>query len=266
MQRYRGGLAPDGIVRICREANAHTIAKGKSMLGEELDLNARLEREGFRPIETDLGEYIACRARRTAGPIHRPGYSPVAGTGGRHLPQGATPSLPPIALAEPRVLLDEARTVLRRAFLTADVGIAGANMLIAETGSLVLVTNEGNGDLTCNLPKVHIAIASIEKVVPTLDDADNDPAAAGAIRHRQDLSVYTSFLTGPRRANDCDGPQAMHVILLDNRPLSYAGQRIPRHAPLHPLRRMRFDRSHIRRCRRPCLWLGIFRAGGRGSE
>lgn len=204
------------IVRICREANAHTIAKGKSMLGEELGLNARLEREGFRPIETDLGEYIIQLRGEAPSHIIAPAIhlsqAQVADTFRKAHTQFAADR----PLAEPSVLLDEARTVLRRAFLTADVGITGANMLIAETGSLVLVTNEGNGDLTCNLPKVHIAIASIEKVVPTLDDATTILRLLARSATGQDLSVYTSFLTGPRRANDCDGPQATHVILLDN--------------------------------------------------
>jgi L-lactate dehydrogenase complex protein LldF len=130
----------------------------------------------------------------------------------RHHPEFAADR----SLDEPKAMLDEARTVLRRAFLAADVGITGANMLIAETGSVVLVTNEGNGDLTQNLPRVHIVIASIEKVVPTLEDAATILRLLARSATGQELSVYTTFTTGPKRAADLDGPAAMHVVLLDN--------------------------------------------------
>ena len=106
-------------------------------------------------------------------------------------------------------MLDEARTVLRSEFLTADVGITGANMLIAETGSIVLVTNEGNGDLTQTLPKVQIVIASIEKVVPTLEDAATILRLLARSATGQDLSVYTTFTTGPKRPGDLDGPDGL---------------------------------------------------------
>ena len=204
------------IVRICREAGAHTIAKGKSMIGEELGLNERLEKDGFRPVETDLGEYIVQLRQEAPSHIIAPAIHLSKAQVAESFRKAHTQFAADRPLEEPRALLDEARTVLRRTFLTADVGITGANMLIAETGSVVLVTNEGNGDLTHNLPKVHIAIASIEKVVPTLEDAATILRLLARSATGQDLSVYTSFITGPRRANDLDGPQAMHVILLDN--------------------------------------------------
>ncbi len=120
------------------------------------------------------------------------------------------------SLEEPEIMLEEARTVLRDEFLAADVGITGANMLIAETGSIVLVTNEGNADLTQSLPKVQIVIASIEKVVPTLEDASTILRVLARSATGQDLSVYTTFTTGPRRPGDLDGPEDFHVLLLDN--------------------------------------------------
>ena len=204
------------IVKICREAGAKTITKGKSMIGEELGLNERLEAEGFKPVETDLGEYIIQLRHEPPSHIIVPAIhlskEQVAESFRSHHSEFAADR----RLEEPRVMLDEARTVLRRAFLNADVGITGANMLIAETGSIVLVTNEGNGDLTQNLPRVHIAIASIEKVVPTLEDAATILRLLARSATGQELSCYTTFTTGPRRAADLDGPTAMHVVLLDN--------------------------------------------------
>ncbi|MGE3625865.1 MAG: LUD domain-containing protein, partial [Hyphomicrobiales bacterium] len=119
-------------------------------------------------------------------------------------------------LDEAGQLVSEARDILRRDFLAADVGITGANMLIAETGSSVIVTNEGNGDLTQILPRVHIVIASIEKIVPTLDDACTILRVLARSATGQEISTYTTFSTGPRRPGDPDGPEQYHVVLLDN--------------------------------------------------
>jgi len=119
-------------------------------------------------------------------------------------------------LVDPGDMLSEARVKLRKSFLAADVGITGANFLIAETGSTVIVTNEGNGDLTQILPRVHIVIASIEKIVPTLNDASTILRVLARSATGQEMSVYTTFSTGPRRPGDLDGPEEFHVVLLDN--------------------------------------------------
>jgi L-lactate dehydrogenase complex protein LldF len=119
-------------------------------------------------------------------------------------------------ITEPRELCDEARAMLRPRFLAADVGITGANFLIAETGSSVIVTNEGNGDLTQILPKAHIVIASLEKVVPTFEDAATILRLLARSATGQEFSVYTTVSTGPKRAADADGPGEYHVVLLDN--------------------------------------------------
>jgi L-lactate dehydrogenase complex protein LldF len=119
-------------------------------------------------------------------------------------------------LAEPAQLVGEARAVLRAKFLAADVGITGANFLIAETGSSVIVTNEGNGDLTQSLARVHIVIASIEKIVPTLEDVSVLIRLLARSATGQEISTYTTFSTGPRRPGDPDGPEAYHVVILDN--------------------------------------------------
>ncbi|MGL5446991.1 MAG: LUD domain-containing protein, partial [Rhabdaerophilum sp.] len=119
-------------------------------------------------------------------------------------------------LTEKTSLLTEARTMLREKFLVADVGITGANFLIAETGTSVIVTNEGNGDLTQLLPKVHVVVASIEKVVPTLEDTSQILRVLARSATGQEMSVYTTLSTGPRRPTDVDGPEEYHVVLLDN--------------------------------------------------
>ena len=119
-------------------------------------------------------------------------------------------------LSQPEQLLSEARGVLRPKYFEADVGITGANFLIAETGTSVIVTNEGNGDLTQILPRAHIVIASIEKIVPTLEDAAQLLRVLARSATGQDASVYTTFSTGPRRPDDPDGPSDYHVVILDN--------------------------------------------------
>ena len=113
-------------------------------------------------------------------------------------------------------MLAEARQVLRAKFLAADVGITGANFLVAETGTSIIVTNEGNGDLTQILPRAHIVIASVEKIVPTLEDAAQLLRVLARSATGQDASVYTTLSTGPRRPGDPDGPRAYHVVILDN--------------------------------------------------
>jgi L-lactate dehydrogenase complex protein LldF len=119
-------------------------------------------------------------------------------------------------LSEPVSLLSEAREVLRQRYFAADVGITGANFLIAETGTSVIVTNEGNGDLTQTLGKVHVVVASIEKIVPTLEDTSQILRVLARSATGQDMSVYTTFSTGPKREDDPDGPDEYHVVLLDN--------------------------------------------------
>jgi L-lactate dehydrogenase complex protein LldF len=204
------------VLDICREHGAHTVTKGKSMIGEEIGINEFLEEHSVKAVETDLGEYIIQLRHEPPSHIIAPAIhlskEQVAGAFREHHTQ-YTPSRP---LEEPRVMLDEARTVLRSEFLSAEVGITGANMLIAETGSIVLVTNEGNGDLTQTLPKVQIVIASIEKVVPTLEDAATILRLLARSATGQELSVYTTFTTGPKRPGDLDGPATFHVLLLDN--------------------------------------------------
>ncbi len=208
--------ARNAILEICRTAAARTVTKSKSMIGEEIAINDFLEENGIEPIETDLGEYIIQLRREPPSHIIAPAIhlskEQVAETfRDKHA------DLDPVrALDDPRALLEEARARLREKFIGADVGLTGANMLIAETGSIVLVTNEGNADLTYALPRVHVVIASLEKVVPTLEDATTILRVLARSATGQEMSVYNSFCTGPKRPGDLDGPEEYHVVLLDN--------------------------------------------------
>jgi L-lactate dehydrogenase complex protein LldF len=208
--------ARDCILQICQGANAKRVTKGKSMISEEIDLNSALEKAGLEVVETDLGEYIIQLAKEPPSHIIAPAVhktrEQVADLFHTHHQQyGLTQRLSQIP-----ELVNEARQVLREKFLTADVGITGANLLIAETGSTVIVTNEGNGDLTNTLPRVHIAVASIEKVVPTLEDATTILRLLARSATGQEITSYTTFSTGPRRPEDLDGPTEFHVVLVDN--------------------------------------------------
>ena len=204
------------ILGICRAAGARTMTKSKSMIGEEIAINEYLETAGIQPLETDMGEYII--QLRSEPPSHL--IAPAIHLSLKQVAEaflGAHGSRPPDRpLESPRELLDEARSELRRGFIEADVGLTGANMLIAETGSVVIVTNEGNADLTQTLPRVHVVLASIEKVVPTLEDATTLLRLLARSATGQEMSVYNTFSSGPKRPADPDGPDEFHVVLLDN--------------------------------------------------
>ena len=210
------GEAQQSVLDICREAGAGSVLKGKSMVSEEMGLNGFLQDNGVRPVETDLGEYII--QLRQEPPSHI--IAPALHLNKEQMADSfrdAHPQFPADRpLSEPRQLVDDARSVLRDAFLKAEVGITGANFLVAETGSTIIVTNEGNGDLTQTLAKVHIVVVSIEKVVPTLEDATTLLRLLSRSATGQEFSAYTTLSTGSRRPDDPDGPAAFHVVILDN--------------------------------------------------
>lgn len=208
--------ARDLITTICKSVNAKIVTKGKSMIAEEIGINSHLEANGMTPVETDLGEYIIQLRGEMPSHIIAPAVHVTQDQVEADFRRVHTHLAEDRDLTEPASLLGEARTVLRDRFLTADVGITGANFLVAETGSSIIVTNEGNGDLTQILPKVHIVLTSIEKLVPTLEDVSQILRVLARSATGQDMSVYTTFSTGPRRAGDPDGPEQYHVILLDN--------------------------------------------------
>lgn len=212
---YYAGDAADArqiVLDVLRSRGAKRVVKSKSMTSEEIHLNAALAAEQIEAVETDFGEYII----QVAG--HRPSHlvapaihlrtpqvaEVLSGDAGEPLP------------ADAEQLAAYARRRLREEFARADAGITGANFLVAETGTVVLVSNEGNIRLTTALPRIHIAIAGIEKVIPRLADMPVFLKVLARAATGQKLSIYTSFVTGPRRAGELDGPEEFHLVLLDN--------------------------------------------------
>ncbi|MEO0362316.1 MAG: LutB/LldF family L-lactate oxidation iron-sulfur protein [Pseudomonadota bacterium] len=204
------------VLDICRKAGAKTVNKGKTMISEEAGINDFLAENGIEPVETDLGEYIIQLRGEAPSHIIAPAIHVTTDEvktlfreRHTHLPEDRN-------LDDLEGMLREARTILRQKYFEAEVGITGANMLIAETGQSIIVTNEGNGDLSQSLPKVHIVLASLEKIVPTMEDAGTVLRVLARSATGQEMSVYTTLSSGPRRAEDPDGPEEYHVILLDN--------------------------------------------------
>lgn len=199
------------------------IAKSKSMLSEEINLNHALEKAGHRAVETDLGEYIVqLRGEKPAHIITPAVHLRRADVGqlfheklGIHY----TEDIP--------TLTNTARKVLREVFLTADIGISGVNFGVAETGTLCIVTNEGNGRMVTTMPPVHIALMGMERLVPTLDDLALMLSLLPRSATGQKLSVYTQLIHSPRRAGETDGAQERHLVIIDN------GRSRLRNSPLH---------------------------------
>jgi L-lactate dehydrogenase complex protein LldF len=200
------------VLEICRTARARTVTKSKSMVTEEIGLNAFLESNGLEPVETDLGEYILQISGQPPSHIVGPAVHMtkdeisdlfVRHHGGRRLEDAGD-------------LVAEARRILRQRYLAADVGITGANFLIAENGAAITVTNEGNAELTQGLPRTHIVVTGIEKVVPTMEDAFTLLRLLARSATGQEFAGYTTVLTGPKRPGDLDGPERYHVVLVDN--------------------------------------------------
>ncbi|MBS0243063.1 MAG: lactate utilization protein, partial [Proteobacteria bacterium] len=204
------------VAGICKAAGAKLVTKGKSMVSEEIALNAHLEAQGLEVVETDLGEYIVQMRHETPSHIIAPAIHLTEAQIEADFRKKHTHLPADRPLDEPVKIVSEARQILREKFIKADVGITGANFLIAETGSSIIVTNEGNGDLTQSLAKVHVVVTSIDKVVPTLEDVSTLLRLLARSATGQEFSVYTTFSTGPRRPGDPDGPEAYHVIVLDN--------------------------------------------------
>src|SRR5438105_492856 len=204
------------VLEICRSVDAKIVTKGKSMVAEEIGLNDFLEANGITPVETDLGEYIIQLRHEPPSDIVAPAIHLVKEQVAETFRAEHRSLAPGRLLVEPRQMCDEARSILRPRFLAADVGITGANFLVAETGSSIIVTNEGNGDLTQTLPRVHIVMTSIEKLVPTFEDAATLLRLLARSATGQEFSSYTTVSTGPRRPEDLDGPEQYHVVLLDN--------------------------------------------------
>lgn len=204
------------ILGILQAAGARTVTKGKSMVTEEIELNPFLEAAGIVPVETDLGEYIIQLRNEPPSHIIAPAFhlskEQVADTF-----RAAHTELDPARdLGERNALVQEARAILRRQFEAADAGITGANFLSAADGAAVIVTNEGNGDLTRLLPKTHIVVTGIEKVVADMSDVAVLLRLLPRSATGQPISTYVSVMAGRRGADENDGPADFHVVLVDN--------------------------------------------------
>ena len=210
------GEAQKIIHDVCLAVGAKTVSKGKSMTTEEIMLNEYLEEHGFSVVETDLAEYILQLRQEPPAHIVVPAFhlsrKDIAKTFYDKHKDLETNRI----LESAEELLKEARSKLRTTFLNSDIGITGANFLIAETGSTVIVTNEGNGDLVQTLAKTHIVVAGIEKVISSLDDAATLLRLLPRSATGQEATSYVTFSTGPRQNDNLDGPNEFHVVLLDN--------------------------------------------------
>jgi L-lactate dehydrogenase complex protein LldF len=204
--------AMDEIIKICQAKQCKTLVKSKSMVTEEIHLNDNLEKHGIESIETDLGEYIQQLDGETAYHIVTPAMHKSKEDVAKlfHEKLGT-----PIDLT-PEQLTLKAREILREKYVQAEVGVTGANFLIADTGAIAVTENEGNGRLSCAFPKTHIAIVGIEKVIPTLTDLGLFWPLLSTFGTGQKVTVYNSIIAGPKQANETDGPEEMYVILLDN--------------------------------------------------
>jgi L-lactate dehydrogenase complex protein LldF len=200
------------ITQICTEAGAKLVAKSKSMATEEIGLNEALEGAGMEVVETDLGEWILQLAGERPVHIVAPAIEKtaqdVAELFSRLEGREVSTELPELTLI--------ARTRMRKVFQTADVGVTGANFAVAETGSICLVENEGNARLVSSLPRVHIVLLGMERVVPTLGELSVLLRLLARSATGQKLSSYTTLVTGPRREGEQDGPEELHVVVLDN--------------------------------------------------
>ena len=200
------------VLEIARQNGARLIAKSKTMVSEEVGLNHALEAAGLKVVETDLGEYIIqLRGERPAHII-----TPAVHLRREDVSQTFTEKLGLPPTRDIKVMTAAARRVLRETFLSAEIGLSGVNFGVAETGTLCLVTNEGNGRMVTTIPPVHVAMMGIERLVPTLDDLALMLALLPRAATGQKLTVYTNLINGPRGPGDPDGALQRHLILVDN--------------------------------------------------
>jgi L-lactate dehydrogenase complex protein LldF len=197
---------------ILESAGAKLIVKSKSMVSEEIELNQHLETSGMTVVETDLGEFIVQLAGDTPSHIIAPVMHMTAQDVGRLFAE----KLDVAYTDDPFELNRIARAHMRELFLRADAGVSGVNLAIAESGSVVLVTNEGNGRYTTTAPRVHVALMGMERIVSRWEDAAVVLETLARSATGQHLSVYTNVITGPRKDGDPDGPEELHVVVIDN--------------------------------------------------
>src|SRR5262245_56730114 len=197
---------------IARASGCRRVVKSKSMTTEDIHLNGALEAVGLEVTETDFGEFIIQLAGERPSHLVAPAVHHTRESIARILSRHAGEALPDEAVA----LAKAGRRLLRDKFRTADMGVTGANFAVAETGTVVLVTNEGNGRLTTSCPRVHVAVMGMEKVIPRLVDLPVFLKLLARGATGQTLSVYTTLITGPRRAGELDGAEEFHLVILDN--------------------------------------------------
>ena len=204
--------AREEILKICQEKNCRTLVKSKSMVTEEIHINEFLEKHQITSVETDLGEYIQQLDGEPPYHIVTPAMhkskEDVAKLFAEKL--GTDPNL------TPEQLTLVARQILREKYKEAEVGITGANFIIADIGGIAVTENEGNARLSCAWPKTHIVVAAIEKVIPSMNDLALFWPLLATYGTGQQITVYNTIITGPRQQNETDGPEEMYVILLDN--------------------------------------------------
>jgi L-lactate dehydrogenase complex protein LldF len=217
-----GQEAVQVFMRIAEAKRAKLVAKGKSMVSEEIHLNHHLEDAGIEAIETDLGEYILQLAKETPSHLIIPAIhknkQQIADLFIEESGQHFEP--------ETKILAGYAKKKLRNYFLEADIGLTGCNFGIAESGSITLVSNEGNARMVSTLPKTHVVIMGMERLVPTFADVEVMLNLLARSATGQKLTTYTSFITGPKQKGDLDGPEELHVIILDNGRSSQLGDPI----------------------------------------
>ena len=199
------------IVEIAQRSGAREVVKGKTMVSEEIELNHALEAAGIRGVETDLGEFIVQLAHERPAHIVAPAIHKTRGD----VADLFAAQVDPERTEEPERLTAIARRALREMFRKAGMGLSGANFAVAETGTVVVIENEGNIRFSTTAPRVHVALVGIEKIIPRFSDLAIFLRLLGRSATGQKLTTYTSLLTGARRPGE-DGPEEMHVVLLDN--------------------------------------------------
>jgi L-lactate dehydrogenase complex protein LldF len=204
--------ALEEIGKICAEKNCKTLVKSKSMVTEEIHLNKFLEKQGIQSIETDLGEYI--QQLDGEAPYHI--VTPAMHKSKEDVAKLFADKLGTDPMLTPAQLTQVARQVLRTKYAEAEVGITGANFILADIGGIAITENEGNARLSCSMPKTHIVVAGIEKVVPSINDLALFWPLLATYGTGQRVTVYNTIITGPRQPGETDGPTEMYVILLDN--------------------------------------------------
>ncbi len=204
--------ALEEIKKICEAKNCKSIVKSKSMVTEELKLNDFLHKQGIESVETDLGEYI--QQLDGEPPYHI--VTPAMHKSKEDVAKLFYEKLHTAPNLSPEELTLIAREKLRVKYTEAEIGITGANFLIADTGAIAVTENEGNARLSCAFPKTHIAIAGIEKIIPSITDLGLFWPLLSTFGTGQKITVYNTIVTGPRQPAETDGPEEMYVILLDN--------------------------------------------------